>query len=95
VQNAIAKQLAFCYCLRMDAKTYISKYGRDSAKQVAESAQTTIEYFNQIASGHRRPSVSLAERLVVASKNELDFVSLLTVKSTQHQSKSAEAACHE
>lgn len=67
----------------MDAKNYLLKNGRDKAKQVAESAGTTIDYFNQLASGNRRPSVKLANQLVKCSDGEMDFVSLLN--STQQQ----------
>ena len=62
----------------MDAKTYIQEQGRESAKEVAEAAGTTFEYFNQIAYGHRRPSVKLAQKLVSASSGKLEFVALLT-----------------
>jgi DNA-directed RNA polymerase subunit F len=69
----------------MDAKKYIQEFGRDKAKEVSESAGTTIEYFSQIAYGHRRPSVKLANRLVKASEEQLDFVSLLNAKPDDQQ----------
>ena len=69
----------------MDAKTYLDKYGKEKAKTVAEGAGTTIEYFQQIASGNRRPSVKLTKKLIESSENELDFVSLLTAKEKQMQ----------
>jgi transcriptional regulator with XRE-family HTH domain len=62
----------------MDAKTYLEERGRDKAKEVAEAAGTSFEYFGQIASGRRRPSVKLALKLVEASGGELEFVALLT-----------------
>ena len=62
----------------MDAKTFIKVHGRERAKQVAEAAGTSFEYFGQMASGRRRPSVKLAQKLVDASNGELDFVALLT-----------------
>lgn len=77
MQNAIAYAKAFCYRCNMDAKTFIDEFGRDEAKRIAECAGTTIEYFSQIAHGHRRPSVKLAKRLVVSSESRLSFIALL------------------
>lgn len=65
----------------MNARQYIDKHGKDRAEQVAKAAGTNLAYFGQIASGIRRPSVSLAQRLVGASGGELDFVALLTSKN--------------
>jgi transcriptional regulator with XRE-family HTH domain len=65
----------------MDALTYLNLYGKEKATKVAKKAGTNYAYFSQIAYGHRRPSVELALKLVEASKQELDFVSLLTHKS--------------
>ena len=61
----------------MDAKSFIDTFGREEAKRVAEDAGTSYPYFSQIAYGHRRPSVDLANRLVDSSGGRLDFVSLL------------------
>ena len=65
----------------MNAKQFIDLYGKEKAEQVAARAGTSYAYFTQLASGNRRPSVNLAERLVKAREHELDFVSLLKSKS--------------
>ena len=65
---------------RMDAKTFHDTYGRERCEQVAKAAKSKLGYFLQIAYGHRRPSPDLAQRLVKASGNKLDFVALLTQK---------------
>lgn len=83
MQNAIALIIAKCYCDYMDAKTYIQEQGRESAKKVAEDAGTTFEYFNQIAYGHRRPSIKLAQKLVASSNGKLEFVALLTAMKSK------------
>lgn len=69
----------------MDAKTFIDEFGRDEAKRIAECAGTTIEYFSQIAHGHRRPSVKLAKRLVISSANRLSFLALLDSISAEQK----------
>lgn len=63
----------------MDANTFIEKFGWAEAERVAKAAGTNRAYFGQIARGHRRPSVKLAQKLVDASEGILDFVALLTV----------------
>lgn len=72
----------------MHALAFIEKHGKDAAKEVAEAAGTNLAYFSQIAHGHRRPSVDLAEGLVAASvakypnaEDQLDFVSLMKSKA--------------
>ncbi|EYS89482.1 hypothetical protein CF68_33170 [Cupriavidus sp. SK-4] len=74
----------------MDAKTFLKQFGAEEAARVSEAAGTNYAYFSQIAHGHRRPSVRLTERLVVASEGKLDFVSLL--QSKDHQATVAESA---
>jgi hypothetical protein len=71
----------------MDALTFLTKHGRDKTREVCDHAETSIEYFSQIAYGHRRPSVDLAKKLVKASedlipvkKHRLDLVSLLQLQ---------------
>ena len=64
----------------MNAKEFIAEFGVDAARRVAEEAGTNYAYFSQIAHGHRRPSVDLANKLVLASGGLLDFVSLLQSK---------------
>jgi hypothetical protein len=68
----------------MDAKTFAETHGRELVRQVVGKADTTMEYFSQIAHGHRRASVDLAHRLVAASEEviaapdaRLDLLSLL------------------
>lgn len=68
----------------MDALAFIEKHGKEVAAAVAEAAGTNWAYFSQIAHGHRRPSVDLAEKLVTASAarfprkdDQLDFMLLL------------------
>lgn len=64
----------------MDAKTFITEFGRKEARRVAEAAGTSYVYFSQLAYGHRRPSVYLAERLVAASDGRMSFEALLKAK---------------
>jgi hypothetical protein len=73
--------------LAVDALAFMEKHGKAVTERVAKSAGTNMRYFSQIAHGHRRPSVELAERLVQASADEvespleqLDFVSLMKAK---------------
>ena len=72
----------------MNALAFIEKHGREAATAVAEAAGSNFAYFSQIAHGHRRPSVDLAEKLVTASaekfpnaEDQLDFVSLMKSKA--------------
>ena len=65
----------------MDAKTFLEQFGRVEAESVAVSAGTNYAYFSQIAHGHRRPSVELAERLVDKSSGRLDLLRLLKSKT--------------
>lgn len=67
----------------MDAKTFLDEFGVDEARVICDKAGTNYAYFSQIAHGHRRPSVELAEKLVEASKERLDFVSLMQSKKRQ------------
>lgn len=71
----------------MDAKTFLETHGRDLVTLVCEKAGTKIEYFSQIAHGHRRASVDLAHKLVAACETvivepekRLDLLSLLQPK---------------
>lgn len=61
----------------MNAQTYLEVHGKTKFKAVVEEAGTTWGYMHQILKRERRPSVELAKKLVKASNNELDFVSLL------------------
>lgn len=65
----------------MDAQTFKEQFGKEECESIAASAGTNYAYFHQIATGVRRPSVELAERLVEASGNRLDLLSLLRSKS--------------
>ena len=62
----------------MNAYDFYKTEPKETVEAVAAKAGTTFDYFKQIALGNRRPSVSLAEKLVSASGGRLDFVSLLT-----------------
>jgi len=64
----------------MNAKDFYDLNGREKTETIAIKAGTNWGYFIQIINGSRRPSVELAEKLIKASGNELDFVSLLTSK---------------
>jgi len=61
----------------MNAKQFLDLYGKERATKVAEDAGTSFAYFGQLVTGNRRPSPKLAEKLVMASEGDLDFVSLL------------------
>jgi hypothetical protein len=61
----------------MDAKAFLDTHGREEATRIARDAGTNYAYFSQIAYGHRRPSVDLAERLVKASGSRMSFEALL------------------
>lgn len=73
----------------MDAKQFLDEFGRDAATRVAESAGSNYAYFSQLAYGHRRPSVDLAERLIEASEGKLTFEGLLRGKQTSTDSQCA------
>ena len=62
----------------MDARKFLELYGKERAKEVAERAGTTWQYFYQIATGRRRPSVEKAQDLVKASDGELGLMAMLT-----------------
>jgi len=71
----------------MDAKTFFDTNERDLIREVVLKAGTTMEYFSQIAHGHRRASVDLAHRLVAACEEliadpqrRLDLLSLLQLR---------------
>lgn len=68
----------------MDAKTFIDEFGRPEAQRIAEKAGTNLAYFSHIAAGRRNASISLAERLVLASDGRLDLLSLM--KATPNRS---------
>ncbi|WP_011298532.1 transcriptional regulator [Cupriavidus necator] len=76
----------------MDAKTFIEKFGTDEATRVAVAAGTNYSYFSQIAHGHRRPSVQLADRLVEASGSRLSFEALM--RSKRDKPKAGTTAGH-
>jgi hypothetical protein len=74
----------------MDALSFLEKHGKAAATRIAERAGTNWAYFSQIAYGHRRPSVDMADRLVAASAEEianpleqLDLISLLKASKKQ------------
>lgn len=65
----------------MDAKTFKERFGKAKCEEVALAAGTNYAYFHQIATGHRRPSVELAQRLVDASRGKLTLIDLLLQKA--------------
>lgn len=65
----------------MNARQFLDQFGRAESETVATKAGTSFAYFYQIANGHRRPSVELAERLVTASSSRLGFSDLLKSKT--------------
>lgn len=71
----------------MNALSFLEKHGKEIATAVAAKAGTNWAYFSQLASGHRRPSVDLAKKLVAASEDiipepaeRLDLLALLGAK---------------
>lgn len=70
----------------MDAKAFLAKYGIEEATRVSVAAGTNYQYFSQIAHGHRRPSVELAEKLVKASGDRLSFEALMRAKRAKPKS---------
>lgn len=78
----------------MDAKTFIERFGTDEAGRVAAAAGTNYSYFSQIAYGHRRPSVQLADRLVEASDHRLSFEALMRSKREKPRTESGPADNH-
>jgi len=73
----------------MNLKSYIELRGIPAARALAERAGTSYPYLWQCAHGIRRPSVDMAKRLVVASGNDLDFVSLLAVEKREEKAGAA------
>lgn len=66
----------------MDAQTFKDTFGIEESERVAIAAGSNYAYFHQIATGHRRPSVDLAEKLVDASEGRLELIALLKAKRT-------------
>lgn len=62
----------------MNAREFVDKFGWEEAERVALLAGTTRAYFAQLAGGHRRPRLSLAEQLSIASDGRLAVLDLLT-----------------
>jgi transcriptional regulator with XRE-family HTH domain len=63
----------------MDAKTFLLKH-RAEVPALCERIGTSPAYFTQIAYGHRRPSVKLAQRLAEASNGRLSTAALLGIE---------------
>ena len=64
----------------MNIRDYHKVAGNDGLQRLADKAGTSFDYIRQMMYGFRRPSVTLAERLVEASDGQLDFVALLKNK---------------
>lgn len=52
----------------MDIKVWLKVTSTTERQKVAKAAKTKPSYFHQLAGGHRKASVDLAERLVDATK---------------------------
>lgn len=72
----------------MNIRQYIDLYGWPAAEKVAIKAGTNRAYFAQLASGHRKASAAKALAIVKASRNEIDFMSIInTVPKTRQKTK--------
>ena len=63
--------------MSMNANEFYVKFGREECARIAQEAGTTIEYFEQLIYGQRRPSFDLAEKLCAASSGRMDTLSLM------------------
>lgn len=68
----------------MNALEFLKRHGKPAAEAVAIAAGTNWAYFSQLAYGHRRPSLPMAERLVAACdaafprpEDRMDLLSVL------------------
>lgn len=61
----------------MNANAFLKTFGWKETERVAIAAGTTRGYFSHIAHGRKRPSVGLADRLVLASDQRLTFDALI------------------
>lgn len=61
----------------MNARQFLSDYGREEAERVAKAAGTNFAYFYQLAIGFRSPSPRLAKRLEKASGGRMKVLDLL------------------
>lgn len=52
-------------------KEWLSSVAEDERSLVAESAGTSVAYLYQLAGGHRKASLELADRLQTATKGKL------------------------
>lgn len=73
----------------MNAKDFLARYGRAEAKSVAALAGTNYRYFYQLATGKRRASVDLAQRLVEASGGRMDQMMILTALTDKNRHETA------
>ena len=55
----------------MNARQFLNRFGKDEAERVCQEANTTYDYFRQIASGARKPSWRLAGDLECASDQRM------------------------
>jgi hypothetical protein len=69
----------------LNAREFVDAFGWEEAERVATAAGTSKDYFAQLAGGHRRPSVDLAQRLVTESGDRLGLVELLTYRRPDKQ----------
>ncbi len=69
----------------MDAKTFLLEH-RAEVPALCERVGTSPAYFTQIAYGHRRPSVGLAQQLAEASGGRLSVTALLGIDAAPRRS---------
>jgi DNA-binding transcriptional regulator YdaS (Cro superfamily) len=62
----------------MDAKQFLLEF-RNEVPTVCQIVGTSPAYFNQIAYGHRRPSVDMAVKLATASGGRMSVTALLGI----------------
>lgn len=74
----------------MNARQFLDQYGREEAARVAEAAGTNAAYFDQLACCARGPSFGLAEKLVAASGQRLDLLSLMRAKAERKAKEAGE-----
>lgn len=52
-------------------KQYFSALSVQERAELAEAADTSVAYLNQIASGHRNPGAGLIDRLMTAGRQDI------------------------
>lgn len=52
--------------ITMDMKTYLRQATSEQREQLATAVESSVDYFYQIAGGHKKPGTDLCKRLVAA-----------------------------